>query len=374
MRYRAILTLLLTVALASACYAVDTGSMDPTDYLGQPVMPERNNTFNSQGFQDLLDVPAAKTEMAVKSLLNGVTLAGSRLVSVGIHGHIIYSDDGGTRWTQAKVPVSSDLTAVHFPTPKKGWAVGNDGVVLHSEDGGASWIKQFDGRAAAQVVKTYYTQNPVKDAERIIQRYSLADEGGQDKVILDVWFENETTGFIVGDFSLIFQTTDGGKNWVPWNHRIDNPNNSHLMSIRHIEQGLYISGERGLLLKLDQKTGKFTKLSTSYNGSFFGIIGKPGVLVAFGLRGHIFVSRNGGGSWQEVASGTDIGLMGGTVTEDGRIILVSSTGQILISADNAASFKLLAQSNPMPASAVGAIGNNKIIIVGQNGLQLQPLK
>lgn len=372
MRYRAILTLLLTVALASACYAVDTGSMDPTDYLGQPVMPERNKTYGSQGFQDPLDVPAEKSELAVKSLLNGVTYAGSRLVSVGIHGHIIYSDDGGTRWTQAKVPVSSDLTAVHFPTPKKGWAVGTDGVVLHSADGGATWIKQFDGRVAAQVVKTYYTQNPVKDADTIIQRFS--EDGGQDKVILDVWFQNETTGFIVGDFSLIFQTTDGGKSWVPWNHRIDNPKNLHLMSIRQVEQGLYISGERGLLLKLDQKTEKFTALSTPYNGSFFGIIGKPGALVAFGLRGNIFVSRNGGASWQGVNSGTDIGLMGGTVTEDGRIVLVSSTGQVLISADNAASFKLLAQSNPIPASAVGAIGNNQLIIVGQNGLQLQPLK
>ncbi|TWJ11095.1 WD40/YVTN/BNR-like repeat-containing protein, partial [Geobacter argillaceus] len=103
-------------------------------------------------FQDVLDTPAAKSSHAAQTLLTSVTLAGTRVVGVGQHGHIVYSDDRGKNWTQSTVPVSSDLLAVHFPSAQKGWAVGHDGVVLHSSDGGANWVKQFDGRAAAQVL------------------------------------------------------------------------------------------------------------------------------------------------------------------------------------------------------------------------------
>ena len=167
-------------------------------------------------FQDVLDTPAVPSAHAARTLLIGVALAGKRIVGVGWHGHIVYSDDQGKSWTQAKVPVSSDLVAVHFPTPQQGWAVGHDGVVLHSPDGGTTWTKQFDGRAAAQVMANTYAGNAASASTpgsagtaglaEDIQKF--ADQG-PDKPFLDVWFENETTGFIVGAFSLIFHPGAG---------------------------------------------------------------------------------------------------------------------------------------------------------------------
>jgi photosystem II stability/assembly factor-like uncharacterized protein len=103
----------------------------------------------SVAFQDPLDTPAVMDARAPRSLLNDIVLAGKRLVAVGQRGHIVYSDDHGKHWTQAAVPVSSDLTAVSFPTPMMGWAVGHDGVVLATKDGGVTWARQLDGRAAA---------------------------------------------------------------------------------------------------------------------------------------------------------------------------------------------------------------------------------
>ena len=41
---------------------------------------------------------------AVESLLLDVAHAGARLVAVGDRGHILYSDDNGASWAQAKVP------------------------------------------------------------------------------------------------------------------------------------------------------------------------------------------------------------------------------------------------------------------------------
>ena len=72
-------------------------------------------------FTDVLDTPSTITSLATRSLLNGITRAGKRLVAVGARGHILYSDDEGKSWKQASVPVSSDLTAVNFPTPQQGW-------------------------------------------------------------------------------------------------------------------------------------------------------------------------------------------------------------------------------------------------------------
>ena len=81
-------------------------------------------------YVDVLDLPAKASALAQRSPLLDLARAGSRLVAVGQRGHILYSDDEGGRWQQARVPVSSDLNAVTFPTPEQGWAVGGDGVVL----------------------------------------------------------------------------------------------------------------------------------------------------------------------------------------------------------------------------------------------------
>ena len=101
---------------------------------------------------DVLNRPAMMSPLASKRLLVSMTRFGDRLVAVGPRGHIVVSTDEGKTWSQAKVPVSSDLTAVYFPSATHGWAVGHDGVVLASTDGGTSWIKQLDGFAVNDLI------------------------------------------------------------------------------------------------------------------------------------------------------------------------------------------------------------------------------
>ena len=79
--------------------------------------------------------------------------------------------DHGQTWKQAKVPTQNLLTAVNFPSPSKGWAVGHEAVILATQDGGDSWEVQFG--------------DPY-DPEAEID-YDQPDRSGQP--MLDVWFK-----------------------------------------------------------------------------------------------------------------------------------------------------------------------------------------
>ena len=326
--------------------------------------------------RDVLDTPAATSAFARMGVLNGLARAGNRIVAVGQRGHVLYSDDAGRTWVQAKVPVSSDLVAVTFPTPSHGWAVGHDGVVLHSADAGATWSRQLDGRSAGQAMVAWYAAEAAKggsgDAAKLLEEAKRFAEQGAENPFLDVWFENERTGFVVGAFNLILRTADGGKTWEPWLHRTDNPKTLHLYAIRPAGGALYIAGEQGLLLKLDAQSGRFRALELPYQGTLFGITGGAKSAVVFGLRGNAFRSADGGKSWQKVETGLQVGLTGGAV-DAGRVVLVSQAGHVLVSADDGASFKSLKLERPAPAAAVIGAEENAIVIAGPRGVRAQPL-
>lgn len=300
----------------------------------------------ASGWRDVLDTPAIQSPLASRALLNGLASTGSRIVAVGQRGHILYSDDAGSNWRQADVPVSSDLVAVSFPEPTKGWAVGHDGVVLHSADAGATWAVQLDGR-------------------------KLGAQGAENP-FLDVWFRDASEGFAVGAFGLAMHTTDGGVHWTPL-QGLDNPKSLHLYAVRGIGADLYVSGEQGLMLKLDSGDTRFRALELPYKGTLFGITGSSRSLVAFGLRGTVLRSTDGGRNWQQTPTGVQVGLTAGTLQGDGRIVIVSQAGHILSSTDDGASFKIASTERTVPAAAVVTSAKGALVIAGPRGAQSLPL-
>ncbi|WP_325435400.1 WD40/YVTN/BNR-like repeat-containing protein [Pseudomonas nitroreducens] len=326
----------------------------------------------ADGFVDVLDLPAAYSNAPSRVPLLAVTRAGNRLVSVGQRGHILYSDDGGTHWRQAEVPVSSDLTAVYFPTPNEGWAVGHDGVVLHSADGGIHWERQLDGRQIGQLMLDYYAAHPQPDNATWLEQARRFKEEGADKPFLDLWFRDANEGFVVGAFNLILHTRDGGRTWEPWNHRIDNPQALHLTAIAASGDDLFIVGEQGLLLRLShQQEGqqeRFVALPSPYAGSFFGVVARPGLVFAYGLRGHAVRSVDGGESWSAVDTGLPVSLTAASFNASGRLYLFSQAGQGLVSDDRGVSFKPLELAERLPVSGAVA-GPGRLLLVGTRGVR-----
>ncbi|HEX6733524.1 MAG TPA: YCF48-related protein [Azonexus sp.] len=333
-------------------------------------------TAHAAGFRDGLDIPARTSPFAAKSLLNGVASAGQRLVAVGQRGHIVYSDDAGQSWQQARVPVSSDLVAVSFPTPETGWAVGHDGVVLHSADGGASWTRQLDGRALGKLMTDYYgaqaargTLGSPETAAALIDEAGRIAAQGAENTFLDVWFADRNHGFIVGAFNLILQTRDGGKSWEPWYHRTDNPNRLHLYALRQVGNDLYLVGEQGMVQKFDAARGRFVALDTGYKGTFFGLTGTAAAVVVHGLRGHAFRSADGGKTWQKIETGLQDGITGSASCGDRRLLLVSQAGRMLLSDDDGRQFRPVKLDQAVPASAVACFGRDTGVIAGARGVR-----
>lgn len=325
-------------------------------------------------FADVLDTPALRSNIAAQSTLTGLARAGERLIAVGQRGHILYSDDAGQHWQQAQVPVSSDLVAVHFATAQQGWAVGHDGVVLHSSDAGQTWSRQLDGRQVGPIMLDYYQhqlasqpddaglQARVADAQRMV-------EEGADKPFLDVWFENDRVGYIVGAFNLIFRTDNGGLSWTPLLEHTDNPNALNLYALRPVGDDLFVVGEQGLVMKLDRASGRFNATLTPYNGSFFGITGKPGAALVFGLRGNVFRSTDGGTSWNKIDLGLPLSITASSVTADGRIVLVSQAGHVLVSVDDGASFQIQTHTALAPVAAAQVATGDALVLAGARGLR-----
>jgi photosystem II stability/assembly factor-like uncharacterized protein len=298
------------------------------------------------------DAPAADTAYSVesakaaKSLMLDVVHAGKRLVAVGDRGHILYSDDQGSTWTQAKVPTRQLLTAVFFVDDKHGWAVGHDAQILASEDGGVTWTKQFE------------------DLKR-------------ESPLLDVWFKDVNSGFAVGAYGALLETTDGGKNWEDASERLDNEDQFHLNAIAAVKDaGLFIVGEQGSMFRSADWGQTWEKLEGPYEGSLFGVIGtaQPNTLLAYGLRGNLYRSTDFGSTWEQVelqaARGSlEFGLSGATLLDDGSIVIVGNGGSVISSSDNGETFTVFNRPDRISVSAVTAAGNGNLILAGQGGVR-----
>ncbi len=343
---------------------------------------------------DIIETPARLTDLAPENLLTDVTRAGERIVAVGERGHIIYSDDEGKTWTQGEVPVSVTLTGIDFGSDTHGWAVGHSGVVLKTTDAGATWELQLDGTRALELAIESREEQIAAMEERIEEapeeeksdlEWALDDlffalenlqadlDIGPVNPLLDVWFENEQRGFVVGAYGMFLRTVDGGETWRDWAPRIDNRQNFHLNGITRITGGaIVLVGEAGQIHVSVDGGETFERRESPYDGSLFGVIGTGQVneILAFGLRGNMLFSTDLGKSWRMVPNSAGATLNDGVVAEDGRITLVGNGGAVLLSTNGAETFREHFRSDREGVMSVVPISGTDLLIVGEGGAKI----
>ncbi len=330
-------------------------------------------SLTSFAFQGPTEVSAIMSDKAAKSPLTAVTKAGERLIAVGQRGHILLSDDAGLSWTQAKVPVSTDLVAVSFASASHGWAVGHGGVVLKTEDGGLNWVLQLDGEQTSSLIQDYYQaridDEELPDAQMLVEREQVLIGFGGTQPLMDVYFADENNGYVVGIFNRLLRTTDGGATWEPWSHRVDNPYELHFYSINKGGDGLYLTGEQGVVWRLDEQEQYFQSVATPYGGTLFGAAVGADQVVVFGMRGNALLSTDQGQSWEPLAIDSVAGITDGVIVGNGAIVLVNLAGELLISTDHGASFQAQPVGRVMPFYGLAQISSSQLALVGAEGVQ-----
>ena len=301
---------------------------------------------------------ALESRLAAASLLLDGAAAGSRLVVVGERGHILFSDDNGATWEQARVPVQVMLTAVRMLDAQTGWAVGHDAAILRTRDGGETW---------ELVHYTPQAQLP----------------------LLDVWFRDADNGFAVGAFGAFLASADGGDTWTcrngcwvegdrtggaPLLHAPDSDfeDDFHLNTIVPAGPGrLFLAGEAGVLYRSDDDGQTWLALSSPYSGSWFGALAldTDTVLVA-GLRGRLFRSEDAGENWAQIETATTATLTDLIRVTPDLILITGLAGALLVSHDNG----LSASYRPLPSrqgvATALAMDGGGVVLVGEFGVEV----
>lgn len=315
--------------------------------------------------------------MTRQLLLLDITVVGNRLVAVGEQGVILISDDQGDRWHQAVVPSSVLLTAVQFVDEQIGWAVGHDGVALQTIDGGETWQLKLDGNQINQIrirdlneaIQSWEESRDngdlaLEDLEYALEDAEYAQEDGASIPLLDLWFTDRNTGYLVGAYGMFLQTRDGGNSWQSADHLLPNPDRFHLNAIHASRSSeLYLAGEAGTVFKRDT-AGRWLQLDTGYEGSFFALQESHQRLNLMGLRGHLFTSKNGE-QWTQVDLPTTSGINAALIDTDGRLILIGQGGLLLQQQPDG--FTSLTASTRTSFSSGVRVGE-QLILVGEAGI------
>lgn len=242
-------------------------------------------------------LPAPNSAHPTKAPMLDMATFNDRLVAVGIRGLIFTSKDQGVSWEQSYSPIDVTLTSLVYVGPKKGFAVGHEETVLRTDDSGATW----------SLVRT--------------------DPAGVP--LLRVRFLDSKRGYALGGSGVMYRTSDGGDSWSRDVVSTDDGFDPHLFDIVALDDGrLILAGEAGRLFRSSADHG-WRQLQSPYVGSFFGLISLgPDNVLAYGMLGHVFLSRDGGDNWGQLSTGTNQSLFAAAATTD-RIYLAGGDGAVV---------------------------------------------
>lgn len=307
---------------------------------------------------DLLTTPAPVTGRPERKMLLDVARCGRQLLAVGEFGLIAASGDEGKTWRQLPAPTSVTLTAISCANERVGWVVGHDGVILATADGGAHWIKQLDGAAINQQVldaakarqeqvqalgsQSQKNRDLLEHAQDLLADAQAAVAAGPSRPLMSVRVVDTRTAFAAGAYGQLLRTLDAGKTWTYIGDRLHNPTGLHLNSIELGRNGeLYIAAEAGTIFRSRDRGQTWTRTDVGYSGNLYGVVAAPAAIVAYGFRGHLFRSTDGGTTWQPVASPSDKSVVRGEALEGGRSVLATQEGEFLSSSDDGRSFVVM---------------------------------
>ena len=250
------------------------------------------------------------------AILAVACLPDGSVVITGQKGVAMKSRDQGATWETLDTGVKRELLSVDFATAERGVAVGDFGTMIRTEDGGKTWSKV--------ALPSDLTLPP--------DVVDIVDPG--DVLLYDVDFSTPENGWVVGEFGVIFRTSDGGKTWTTQKSPVETTlfgvhfADAHNGWAAGIEQVLLHTTDGGQVWRKAEVPGRTGFVLGLYDVAVQGSVGW-----AIGDSGLLLRSTDGGETWTRVD--LPIKLAGnwfrGIALSPGTSgIIVGSDGEILL--------------------------------------------
>ncbi|MFI5145438.1 MAG: YCF48-related protein, partial [Ignavibacteria bacterium] len=215
---------------------------------------------------------------------------------------LIYSAYG--QWYQINSPTSNDLFCVIFTDTSTGYISGNlSGTIYKTLNGGTTWVAKLTGTSS-----NFHNIKFLNAATGFAAGSSCTviktTNGGESWTTLltgtstlnSVCFPDLNTGYIIGNFPMLFKkTTDGGTNWFD----VAYPSNSILRDCSFVTGTTgWICGYDGIMFKTSDGGSTWISQSqgASYNFERIEFIDQD-YGTAVGSNGGIFRTIDGGDVW-----------------------------------------------------------------------------
>ena len=217
---------------------------------------------------------------------------------------------------------------------EKGVAIGNFGLILETTDSGATWVEseRITNQALLGIATAGDRQIIVGQAGTVLFRTGgdawkqLPNDIGLR--LMNVAMHESGLVVTVGEFGAIRRSTDFGKSWeeiiIDWSEYNDEGYEPHLYdaAIRD-ENTVVVTGEFGLILWSDDGGRTFTARHQGEESIFDIALDADGTGTSYavGQDGEVLRSRDGGVTWEKVATGSAANLLG-VWSGQGEVVIV----------------------------------------------------
>lgn len=224
---------------------------------------------------------------------------------------IIYSQNGGTTWSEVLEKFDTRFYDVAFVNESTGVAVGEQGNIYRTTNGGIAWSKIASGtqKNLKSVIKISETQLLIAGEDGTLLR--SADAGvtwttintGTTLDFNEIFFLNENLGFIAAEAGAIFKTTDRGTTWT----KIQLPTSRALHVVLFTgEQIGYTAGEQGTFYRTTDGGTTWILSTTNTTSTLRKMAASsidPRIIVAVGNQAVMIRSTNSAATFTTVNLG-----------------------------------------------------------------------
>ncbi len=271
------------------------------------------------------------------------------LWAVGGDAGVLKTSDGGNRWVRQAVPGIATYYGVDAGSARTAWAVGEGGAIVNTTDGGASWTAQSSGvsttlwSVAAADDATVWAAGP--------GALLRTGDGGASWQKVDTGFTGEmkveaadaSTAWVYGQDGYVARTDDAGKTWnvqemsMGTQYRVDNitamsaadGDNAYATVIAVAKDKV---GDFSVVFNTTDGGNHWQNTFAPGTGTFdlFGVAASDDDTAwACGLFGLVLKTVDGGGTWDQQESMTDTVLNAAVAVDDNTAWIAGWGGNVL---------------------------------------------